>query len=117
MAKLTVRGIEALKPKSSGSYRVTVHRGAIPARRNGRHQDLVRSMPGRRRQLQARLPRHYGSAGDPAHISLAQAVAENARMQALAGDGIDFEARRAEAARKPREPPFATCSKPGSHMG
>jgi hypothetical protein len=27
MAKLTVRGIEALRPRVSGSYRVTVDRG------------------------------------------------------------------------------------------
>jgi hypothetical protein len=33
-------------------------------------------------------------------MSLAQAVAGNARIQALARDGIDFEAQRAETARK-----------------
>ena len=100
VAKLTVRGIEALKPRSAGSYRVTIDRGLyLRVATDGTKTWFVRYRVGER-QLQARLPRHYGSAGDPAHMSLAQAVAENARIQALARDGIDFEAQRAEAARK-----------------
>ena len=100
MANLTVRGIEALKPRSTGSYRVTIDRGLyLRVATDGTKTWFVRYRVGEH-QLQARLPRHYGSTGDPAHMSLAQAVAENARIQALARDGIDFEAQRAEAARK-----------------
>lgn len=100
MARLTVRGIDALRPKPSGSYRVTIDRGLhLRVATDGTKSWFVRYRVGER-QLQARLPRHYGSSGDAAHMSLAQAIAENARIQALARDGIDFEAQRAEAARK-----------------
>jgi len=100
VAHLTVRGIEALKPKSTGSYRVTVDRGLyLRVATDGTKTWFVRYRVGEH-QLQACLPRHYGSTGDPARMSLAQAVTENARIQALARDGIDFEAQRAQAARK-----------------
>jgi integrase len=100
MARLTVRGIEALKPKASGSYRVTIDRGLyLRVATDGVKTWFARYRVGDR-QLQARLARPYGSSGDEGHMSLAQAVTENARIQALARDGIDFEVERAETARK-----------------
>lgn len=99
MAKLTVRGLEALKPKSGAGYRVTVDRGLyLRVAPEGIKTWFVRYRV-RGAQLQARLPRSYGSAGDQGHMSLAQATAENARIQALAREGIDFQALRVEQER------------------
>lgn len=99
MAKLTVRGIEALKPRNGVGFRVTVDRGlylrVAPA---GVKTWFVRYRVGQT-QTQARLPRPYRSLGDDGHMSLAQAITENARIQSLARDGIDFQSQRAEADR------------------
>lgn len=98
MAKLTVRGLESLRPKKA-SYRVTVDRGLyLRVGTEGTKTWFVRYRVGGA-QLQARLPRPYGSAGDAGHMSLAQAVTENARIQGLARDGIDFREQRAELER------------------
>lgn len=98
MAKLTVRGIEALKPKDTG-YKVTADRGLyLRVAPDGTKTWLVRYVVAGN-QIQARLPRQYGSSGADGHMSLAQAVTENARIQALARDGIDFQLQRAEADR------------------
>ncbi|GAA4340705.1 site-specific integrase [Variovorax defluvii] len=98
MAKLTVRGIEALKPKKAG-YKVTADRGLyVRVAPDGSKTWLVRYVVAGK-QIQARLPRAYGSSGADGHMSLAQAVAENARVQSLARDGIDFQVQRAEAER------------------
>ena len=95
MAKVTVRGIEALKPRSVG-YRVTVERGLhLRVAPDGSKTWFVRYRVAER-QLQARLPRLYGSRGDEGFMSLAQALAENARIQSLARDHIDFQVQRAE---------------------
>ena len=98
MAKMTVRGIEALKPKESGDYRVTIDRGLyLRVATDGTKTWFVRYRVGER-QLQARLSRPYGSSGDEGHLSLAKAIAENARIQALARDGVDFQVQREDAA-------------------
>ena len=99
MAKLTVRGIEALKPRNGAGFRVTVDRGLyLRVAPDGVKTWFVRYRVGRT-QMQARLPRPYRSVGDDGHMSLAQALTENARIQSLARDGIDFQSQRAEADR------------------
>ncbi len=82
MAKMTVRGLDALKPKAK-SYKVTVDRDLyLRVATDGTKTWLVRySVHGKQRQ--ARLPRTYSSNNDPAYMSLAQALAENARIQAM----------------------------------
>jgi integrase len=106
MAKLTVRGIEALKPKTA-SYKVTVDRGLyLRVAPDGTKTWLLRYVVDGH-QIQARLPRPYGSSGEGGHMSLAQATAENARIQALARDGIDFQVQRAEADRARTEAKIA----------
>jgi len=93
MPRLTVRAIEALKAHPHG-FKVTVDRGLyLRVAPDGTKTWLVRYVLGGR-QIQARLPRPYGSSGDESHLSLAQAVAENARIQSLARDGIDFQVQR-----------------------
>ncbi|MBU2288535.1 MAG: Arm DNA-binding domain-containing protein, partial [Gammaproteobacteria bacterium] len=95
MARLTVRALESLKPKSA-SYKVTVDRDLyMRVAVDGIKTWLVRYVIAGR-QIQVRLPRPYGSSGADGHMSLAQAVAENVRIQALAHDGIDFQFQRAE---------------------
>ena len=95
MAKCTVRGLESLKPKVAG-YQVTVDRGLyLRVAVDGTKSWIVRYRVGGK-QFQARLPRSYGSAGDAGHMSPAQAVTENARIQGLARDGIDFREQRAD---------------------
>ena len=96
MAKLTVRGIDSLKAKDV-AYKVTVDRGLyLRIAPNGSKTWLLRYVIAGR-QIQARLPRSYGSSGADGHMSLAQAVAENIRVQSLARDGIDFQVQREEA--------------------
>src|ERR1039457_3838548 len=98
MAKLTVRGIEALKPRNVG-YRVTIDRGLhLRVAPDGSKTWFVRYRPGER-QLQARLPQRYGSSGGDGSMSLAQALAENGCIQSLAHEGIDFQSQRAEQER------------------
>ena len=98
MAKLTVRGIEALKPKGV-AYRVTVDRGLyLRVATGGAKTWFIRYRVGER-QLQDCLPRPYGSSGDQGYMSLAQALAENIMVQSLARQGIDFQVQRAELER------------------
>lgn len=95
MAKLTVRGIEALKPKAAG-YKVTADRGLyLRVAPDGSKVWLVRYVINGK-QIQARLPRPYGYDGE-GYMTLAQAVSENARIQALARDAIDFQEQLADA--------------------
>ncbi len=102
MAKLSVRSIEALKPKSV-SYKVTAERGLyLRMAPDGTKTWLVRYVVAGK-QIQTRLPRPYGSGGAEGYLSLAQAVSENARIQALARDGVDFQVQRAEADRAAAE--------------
>lgn len=95
MAKLTVRSIEALKPKAAG-YKVTVDRGLyLRVAPDGSKIWLVRYVVNGK-QIQARLPRPYGYVGE-GYMTMAQAVSENARVQALARDGTDFQEQQADA--------------------
>ena len=48
------------------------------------------------KQRQSRLPQPYESSGD-GFMSLANALGQNARIQSLARNGIDFQEQRAEA--------------------
>lgn len=94
MAKLTVRGIEALKPKAAG-YKVTADRDLyLRVAPDGSKVWLVRYVINGK-QIQARLPRPYGYDGE-GYMTLAQAVSENARIQALARDAIDFQEQQAD---------------------
>src|SRR5215831_2958999 len=97
MGKLTVRGIEALRP-TGFEYKVGVDRGLhLRVAPDGRKTWHVRYVV-HGKQIQARLPKAYGAAGE-GYLSLAQAVGENARIQSLARDGIDFLEQRAERER------------------
>ena len=109
MAKLTVRGIEALKPKDAG-YKVTADRGLyLRVAPDGTKTWLVRYVVAGN-QIQARLPRPYGSSGTDGYMSLAQAVTENARIQSLARDGVDFQVQRAEAGHRAMRRMFSAAS-------
>jgi integrase len=100
MATLTVRALDAAKPKQA-HYKLTVDRGLyLRVDPNGGKTWLVRySVGGLQRQL--RLPKPFG-VGE-GFMTLADARTENAKIQALARDGIDpqqvaMDRRRAEAA-------------------
>lgn len=101
MAKLTVRAIEAAKPKAKW-YTVTVDRNLLlRVSPFGEKVWLIRYVVDGK-QIQARLPKPYGNSGE-GFMTLAEAGAENARIQALARDGIDFQQQRAEADRAKAE--------------
>ena len=98
MARLTVRALEALRPRVAG-YKVTVDKDLyLRIAPDGTKTWLVRYVVAGK-QIQARLPQPYGSSGDEGRMSLAQALAENTRIQSLARDGVDFQVQRAEAQR------------------
>lgn len=106
MAKLTVRAIEAAKPKAKW-YSITVDRDLyLRVSPFGEKVWLVRYVIDGK-QIQARLPKPYGNGGE-SFMTLAEAGAENARIQALARDGIDFQQQRAEADRAKAEADAAT---------
>lgn len=97
MARLTVRAIDAAKPRAKW-YTLTVDRGLyLRVSPFGEKVWVVRYVV-HSKQVQARLPKCYGQTGD-SFMTLAQAGAENARIQALARDGIDFQQQRTEAER------------------
>lgn len=101
MSKITVRQIEAAKPRSK-PYKLTADKGLyLRIATDGTKYWLVRYVvDGRQRQM--RLPSVYGHGAG--YMSLAQATAENARVQALARDGVDAhvhdEERRTAAINK-----------------
>lgn len=99
MAKiLTIREIEAAKP-SSKEYKITVDRGLyIRVATNGVRTWLVRYVVGGE-QKQYTLPKPYGSNGD-GFMSLVEAKALNASIQALAKTGIDYKEQEAENLQK-----------------
>jgi len=102
MANITVRGIEALRPTEK-EYKVTVDRGlylrvAVDGVKTWHVRYVVNA-----KQVQARLPRPYGASGEEGYMSLAQALAENARIQSLAREGVDFQVQRAAAERASKE--------------
>lgn len=96
---VTVRTLDAAKPQAA-AYKLTVERGLyLRVATDGTKSWLVRYViDGKQRQ--ARLSKLYGQ-GD-AFMSLADARAENARIQALARENIDFR-EQANAERQQRE--------------
>lgn len=98
MPRLTVKAIEAAKPRA-GEYKLTVERALyLRVAPSGVKTWVVRYVVAGK-QRQTRLPQPYGASGE-GFMSLAKATAENARIQALAHDGIDFQEQRAEAMRE-----------------
>lgn len=93
MSKITVRQIEAAKPRSK-PYKLTADKGLyIRVATDGTKYWLVRYViDGKQHQMS--LPSVYGH-GD-GYMSLAQATAENARIQALARDGVDVQVQAEE---------------------
>lgn len=88
MAKLTVRTIDSAKPKTT-AYKLTVDRGLyLRVAPNGVKRWLVRYQINDDR-LEVRLPMPYGNG--PGFMSLADATAENSRIQSLARSNIDFQ--------------------------
>ena len=77
MSKLTVRGIEALRPKGF-EYKVAIDRGLhLRVATDGRKTWHVRYVV-RGRQIQARLPKAYGAAGDGLDVTSAGRQRERA---------------------------------------
>lgn len=88
MTKLTVRAIEAAKPKDT-EYKIAAGRGlSICVYPSGIKKWQVRFYINKK-QFQATLPLVYGSSGK-GYMSLAEARFENERIQALAKQSIDF---------------------------
>lgn len=101
MAKLTVRAIEAAKARGK-PYKLTVDTGLyIRIAANGEKRWLVKYVVDGK-QREARLPKPYGSSGE-GFMGVADAAAENARIQSLARSGIDFQQQAAEALAKERQ--------------
>lgn len=94
MARLTVRAIEAAKPKVK-EYKLTVDRGLyLRVAPDGIKTWHVRYMlDGKQRQV--KLPAPYGNG--PGFTTLAEATTENARIQALARDGVDVQVEKEQA--------------------
>jgi len=91
MARLTVRAIEAAKPQAK-EYKLTADRGLyLRVAPDGIKTWHVRYVvDGKQRQF--KLPAPYGNG--EGYLSLAEAVAENARIQALAREGIDAQVQK-----------------------
>jgi integrase len=111
MAKLTVKAIEAARPRAK-PYKLTADTGLlIRVATDGEKRWIVKYVVDGK-QREARLPKPYGthtsvpgkSKDDPpmetGFLSLADACAENARIQSLARSGIDFQVQAADAARE-----------------
>ena len=100
MAKLTVRAIEMAKPRSA-PYKLTVDTGLyIRVPLSGDKRWIVKYViDGKQRE--ARLPKPYGANAVGA-MSLADAIAENQRIQSLARAGVDFQEQVSAAIEKAR---------------
>ena len=98
MAALSVRSIEAIKPRDR-PFKVTIDRGLqLRVAPDGRRSLLVRyTVKGSRDERQYSLPHDYGEG--PGQIKLADARAEAARIRALARNGIDWPEQEAERLR------------------
>jgi integrase len=95
MAKLTVRAIEAARPKAK-PYKLTADTGLyIRVAISGEKRWIIKYVVDGK-QREARLPKPYGNSGE-GFMTLSDATAENARVQALARDGIDFQLQATEA--------------------
>jgi integrase len=100
MRKLTVRQIDTARPRAS-EYKLTVDRGLyLRVATDGTKTWHVRYVVDSR-QRQMRLPCPYGQ-GD-GFMSLAQATAENARIQSMARDGTDIQVQRERVKQIDRE--------------
>jgi integrase len=100
MAALSVRSIEAIRPRDR-PFKVSIDRGLqLRVAPDGRRTLLVRyTVKGSKDERQYSLPQDYGEG--PGQIKLADARAEAARIRALARNGIDWpeqEAARLRAA-------------------
>lgn len=94
MIKVTIKTLEAAKPRAM-EYKVTVDRGLyLRVAPTGVKTWLVRYMSAGR-QRQTRLPKPFGPAGS-GFMSLHEARSENARIQALARAGVDFQVQEEE---------------------
>jgi hypothetical protein len=102
MAALTVRMIEAIRPRDK-PFKVTIDRGLqLRVAPDGRRTLLVRySVKGYPDERQYSLPREYGDG--PGQIKLADAKAEAARIRALARDGIDWPEQQSQELQKAGE--------------
>lgn len=115
MAALSVRSIEAIKPRDR-PFKGSIDRGLqLRVAPDGRRTLLFRyTVKGSRDERQYSLPHDYGEG--PGQIRLADAKAEAARIRALARNGIDWpeqEAERLRAALQEKlaaEPPPRTPS-------
>ncbi|RYH59603.1 MAG: site-specific integrase [Alcaligenaceae bacterium] len=100
MAKLTVRAIESAKPRSA-PYKLTVDTGLyIRVPLSGDKRWIVKYVVAGK-QREARLPKPYGANAVGA-MSLADAIAENQRIQSLARAGVDFQEQASAAIEKAR---------------
>lgn len=107
MPLLTVRAIEARKPRSR-PYKLTLDRGLqLRIAPDGARTLLVRyTVRGSETERQHRLPSEYGEG--PGQMKLAAARAAAARIRALARDGLDWPEQegarlKAEATSRERE--------------
>jgi integrase len=93
MANVTVRQLDAAKPELK-PYKITVDRGLyLLVSTTGTKAWLIRYVVnGKQRQLALPAPYGYGEG----YMTLAQAVAENARVQALAREGTDTQVQKAD---------------------
>ena len=94
MAALSVRSIEAIKPRDQ-PFKVSIDRGLqLRVASDGRRTLLVRyTVKGSKGERQYRLPHDYGDGAG--QIKLADARAEAARIRALARNGIDWPEQEA----------------------
>lgn len=91
---LTIKAIENAKPRER-EYKLTVDRGLyIRVAPNGIKTWLIRYVVDGK-QKQSRLPEPFGISGD-GFMSLADAKALNAQIQALARSGVDYQVRQDE---------------------
>ncbi len=99
MPQLTVKAIEALKPRAK-AYKVLLDRGLIlRISPNGVRALLVRySVKGSKTQRQYTFAQEYGDG--PGQIKLADACAEAQRIRSLARQGVDWP-RQQEQLRSP----------------
>ena len=94
MAALSVRSIEAIRPRDR-PFKVSIDRGLqLRVASDGRRTLLVRyTVKGSKDERQYSLPHDYGEG--PGQIKLADARAEAARIRALARNGIDWPEQEA----------------------
>ncbi|MEI2635826.1 MAG: tyrosine-type recombinase/integrase [Methylotenera sp.] len=95
MANITVRELIAAKAKDK-PYKLTVDRGLyVRVAVSGKKRWVVKYVVDGK-QKEARLPNPFGNEGD-GYMSMADAIAENARIQSLARSGVDYQVQAIEA--------------------